>query len=75
MATDLQNLIARRSAITAQLASMSLSTPGGLPNVTGGGGVSVDHVGYRKSLIDEMKELQHLIRIAEGPWEQETIAP
>jgi hypothetical protein len=58
MATDLENLKARYSAICAELAAMGQTKPGGLPNADATG---IDHVGYRKSLLDELRELRRLI--------------
>jgi hypothetical protein len=68
---DLTNLLARRSAIYAQLAAMSTTSPGGGPNTTGEG-VSVDQVGYRKSLLDELDRLNEQIAILGGPYQFQT---
>ena len=65
--TYLGDLEARRDAIAAELAAMSTSTAGGLPNVQpirGADGVNVDHVGYRKSLLTELAMLKGLIEEA-----------
>lgn len=80
MATYLQNLITRRNNIAQELAALDATKQGGKVNVTGGVGSNVDHVGYRQSLVDELKTLQDMIEgagaadqaadIAEnGPWE------
>ena len=50
MASDLQNLVTRRSAIYAELAAMVPGQGNARPNIDGGGMGTVDHVGYRKSL-------------------------
>jgi hypothetical protein len=68
---DLTNLLARRSAIYAQLAALSTTSPGGGPNTTGEG-VSVDQVGYRKSLLDELNQLNEQISILGGPYQFQT---
>ena len=65
---DLTNLLARRSAIYAQLGAMSTTSPGGGPNTTGEG-VSVDQVGYRKSLLDEIDQLNEQISIVGGVYQ------
>lgn len=69
MADDLTNLLARRTAIFAELAALSTNTAGGRPNVAGGGMGTIDHTGYKQSLYDELHNLNALINLAEGPWE------
>lgn len=64
--TYLTDLEARRDAVAAELAAMSTSKAGGLPNVlaarnVSGVGLNVDHVGYRQSLLDELARLDALI--------------
>lgn len=49
-------LLARRDAILDELAAMSATTAGGLPNRTGPG-VNIDHQGYRQSLWNELNQL------------------
>lgn len=71
MATLLENLIARRDAIGVELAALSSSKPGGLPN-SSGPGASVDHQGYKASLYAELREINQQIAAAEGPFEIET---
>lgn len=61
MATDLDNLLTRRSTILAELAAISVQTPGGRPNIGGGAGGLVDHVGYKDGLYRELAELNRLI--------------
>jgi hypothetical protein len=68
---DLTNLLARRSAIYSQLAAMTTTSPGGGPNTTGEG-VSVDQVGYRKSLLDELNQLNEQISIVGGAFQYVT---
>jgi hypothetical protein len=65
MATDLENLTARRTAVIAELAAISSATAGGMPNNPSG----VDHQGYKKSLYDELASLNPLIAQADGPIE------
>lgn len=68
MATDIQNLLTRRTAIYVELAALDSTKAGGLPNALGGGDmVKVDHQGYRKSLYDELKAINELIASATGP--------
>ena len=67
--TYLTDLEARRDAVAAELAAMSTSKAGGLPNVQGqrgADGVNVDHVGWRKSLLDELAMLDKLIEKAKA---------
>jgi hypothetical protein len=68
---DLTNLLARRRAIYSQLAGMTTTSPGGGPNTTGEG-VSVDQVGYRKSLLDELAALNEQISIVGGAFQYVT---
>jgi hypothetical protein len=65
MATDLENLQARRTAICAELAALGTTKAGGKPNSTAAG---VDHVGYKKSLYEELAAIDQAIAAAEGPW-------
>lgn len=58
----LTDLKARRANVASTLASMSISSIGGKPNaMTADGGTSVDHVGFRKSLLEELKMLDEAI--------------
>lgn len=68
MATDAENIATRRSAIYAQLAAMSSTSVGGKPTYSIDG-QTVDHVGYRKSLLEELKMLNDLQASAAGPFE------
>jgi hypothetical protein len=62
---------------------MSITSIGGKPNaMTADGGTSVDHVGFRKSLLEELKmldeaimreaEVQAAIDDEDGSWEIES---
>jgi len=58
----LDDLRTRRATVAAQLAAMTVTSVGGKPNaITADGGTSVDHVGYRKSLLEELKMLDEAI--------------
>lgn len=64
--TDLDNLLARRSAILAELATLTSRASYSID------GQSVDHNAYRKSLLDEMAAINELVDTAQGPFEVET---
>ena len=64
MASDLENLKTRRSAIIAELAGLTSTSPGGRVNQTAMGR-SLDHVGYRMSLLQELKDINALIATAD----------
>jgi hypothetical protein len=66
MATDLENLATRRSAIYAELAAMTSASSGGKPNYSADG-ESVDHVGYKASLYAELAQIDQLITALQGP--------
>jgi hypothetical protein len=79
----LDDLKTRRATVAAQLAAMTLTSVGGKPNAnTADGGTTVDHVGFRKSLLEELKMLDEaILREAEvqaalddedGSWEIES---
>lgn len=58
----LEDLKTRRATVAAELAAMSLTTIGGKPNAnTADGGTTVDHVGFRRSLLEELKMLDEAI--------------
>lgn len=58
----LDDLRTRRANVAAQLAAITITSVGGKPNaMTADGGTSVDHVGYRKSLLEELKMLDEAI--------------
>ena len=62
-------LQARKTAI---LTWLSTATPGiGMDLPTAQGGGNIDFVTYRKSLLDELKEINELILAEVGPWEEQ----
>ena len=67
MATALQNLETRHKAVCAELAAMSATTAGGLPDA--GGPDQIAHVAYRMSLLDERKQLKEAIAEEQGAFE------
>jgi len=57
-------LQARRNAIAAELANISLNNgkPGSKPNLSStDGGTAIDHVGYKDGLYRELKEIDALL--------------
>ncbi len=58
--TVLADLKTRRTAVAAELAALSSTSPGGKPTYSKEG-QSVDHVGYRRSLYEELDKLDELI--------------
>ena len=68
--SDLDNLLTRRSNVIAELASLTSTANGGKPSYTIDG-QTVDHVAYRKSLYDELRELNLQITILQGPFEEQ----
>jgi hypothetical protein len=79
----LEDLKTRRATVAAELAAMSLTTIGGKPNAnTADGGTTVDHVGFRRSLLEELKmldeaimreaEVQSALDDEDGSWEIES---
>lgn len=65
---DIDNLVARRSAVLAELAALDPTKAGGLPNILNGG-VVVDHSKYKNDLYAELDRLNAMITAFEGPWE------
>lgn len=58
MATYVELLKTRAAAIMAELAALSTSAAGGLPNVTlADGGTAIDHQGYKKGLYEELDSI------------------
>lgn len=57
VAEQITALETRRDAILDELAEMGPTKAGGLPNRSGTD-VNVDHVGYRRSLIDELRDIR-----------------
>jgi hypothetical protein len=62
MATFLENLIARRDAIAAELAGLSVSKPDYSID-----GESISHASNRTALMNEMKMLDDMILDQSGP--------
>lgn len=67
VAVALAGLEARRDAICAELAALSATAAGGLPNTSGSN--NVDHVGYKDGLYRELREINSQIAILTGPAE------
>lgn len=58
----IDDLLARKATITADLNAMTKLTVGGKPNAnTADGGTTVDHVKWRLSLYEELKQINALI--------------
>jgi hypothetical protein len=66
MPTDLDNLLARRSNILAELAALDASKPD-----YNKGNQSVQWASMRKQLMDELASLNGMIAAFDGPWETE----
>lgn len=66
MASDLQNLVARRSAILTELAACSLGSAAGGINSQAAG---IDHAAYKRGLLEELRAINEVIAVVEGPWE------
>ena len=59
----IEDLQARRATILADLSAMTKLTVGGKPNaMTADGGTTVDHVRWRLSLYQELKQINELIK-------------
>jgi len=71
LASNLENIRARIAAITAELAALDATKPGGVPD-SSGQGESLNHTGYKMSLYDELERLQAMIArmdiLENGPW-------
>ncbi len=83
MATYRQNLQTRLNNIACELANLTPASMGGKANVKAqDGGTTIDHVGYRKSLLEEQAQLLKALEQApmveasaageDGPFEIET---
>ncbi len=59
------NLKARRLDISRELAGMAPTKAGGLPDYKGAGGVA--HVEYRKSLYDELEQINAQLALYGDP--------
>jgi hypothetical protein len=68
MSDESENLKIRRAAVCAELAALNTSNPGGKPNISGGSG-TVDHIGYKRSLYEELGMIDQRLSAIEGPWE------
>ena len=65
-ATLISQLKQRRDAIIAELAALDSTKAGGKPNVSGAG-VNVDHIGYKRSLYEELDAIdKRLVRLDVG---------
>lgn len=71
MATALENLIARRDAICAELAVLDSTKVGGKADASGGG-VSVEHQNYKMNLYKELEAIEKRIAAVQGPVDIET---
>ena len=69
-ATNLANLKTRRDAIYAELAALSSTKAGGKPDSRQGG---IDHMAYKRSLYEELREIRETITAAGGPFEVITL--
>jgi len=67
--SDLENLLMRRSNVIAELAAMNSAASGGKPSYSIDG-QQVDHVAYRKSLYEELAQLNQQIALLQGPCER-----
>jgi hypothetical protein len=67
MATDLENLLTRRSNILAELAALDASKPD-----YSKANQSVSWASLRRQLTDELTTLNQMIVAFDGPWEVET---
>lgn len=63
MATYVENLIARRDKVAADLAAIDVSKPDYSIE-----GQSISHAANRAALLAELDTLQRLIARANGPW-------
>lgn len=66
-----EKLYQRRDAVLEQLATLTAQSLGGLPN-TSGTGDHIDHVAYKKSLYEELSDIEKALEILEGPQESHT---
>ena len=72
MASDLDNLLTRRTNILAELAALDSTKPGGKPSYSTDG-QAVDHVKYKMSLYEELKSINETIAAISGPFEVESV--
>jgi hypothetical protein len=71
--SDIDLLLTRRSNVIAELAAIDASANGGKPSYSIDG-QQVDHVAYRQSLYDELRELNRQISVLQGPFEYQDLA-
>jgi hypothetical protein len=65
MATYLENLQTRRTAVAAELAALDATKPGGLPDIRSrDGGTDIEGQKYKMNLYDELSKLDRLIKEA-----------
>lgn len=64
IADDIALLQTRRAAILAELAGLTQTTIGGKPNTSGSN--TVDHVGHRKSLHEELRGIDETLFLYGG---------
>ena len=75
MTSDLENLQARRSAVLAELAAGQTSAGDNLRKPSYSiDGQAVDWNAYRRSLYDELREIDRLMATLEGPIEAQSEA-
>jgi len=68
MASDLDNLLTRRSNLLAELAALGPGASGGKPSYSIDG-QHVDHTAYRMSLYQELELIDRQIATLNGPFE------
>lgn len=64
----ISDLLTRRDAVLSQLAGLTATSVGALPN-TAGSGDHVDHVGLRRSLYQELADIDAALERIAGPRE------
>lgn len=58
----IESLLVRRAAIVAELSVLDSTKAGGKPNLSQtDGGTAIDHMGYKKSLYNELKMIDEAI--------------
>ena len=68
MASELENLLTRRSSLLAELAALGPGASGGKPSYSIDG-QHVDHTAYRMSLYQELELIDRQITTISGPFE------
>ena len=69
MPSDVDNLLARRASILAELAAITPASSGGKPTYSLDG-QNVDHTHYRLSLYDELAAIDRQLVTLQGPFEE-----